>query len=120
MRDCVTNGQKQPNHPSKRECVYWFIELYAFTHMMDFKTLHSLHLVLFVLEMKMAHDIPHIQVSLEELMTSGPGASSNLTSYDEAALCSTAFRLVILLLIAPSSPLPYLLCNYAFNLPFIP
>ena len=27
-------------------------------------------------------------------MSSGPGAVANLTSYDEAALCSTAFRFV--------------------------
>eukprot|EP00112_Aurelia_sp_Birch-Aquarium-sp1_P000107 Seg1008.10 transcript_id=Seg1008.10/GoldUCD/mRNA.D3Y31 product="DNA polymerase epsilon catalytic subunit A" protein_id=Seg1008.10/GoldUCD/D3Y31 len=34
------------------------------------------------------------QASLEDLMSSGPGAVANLTSYDEAALCSTAFRIL--------------------------
>ena len=28
-------------------------------------------------------------------MSSAPGAVANLTSYDEAALCSTAFRFVL-------------------------
>ncbi|XP_065055976.1 DNA polymerase epsilon catalytic subunit A-like isoform X2 [Rhopilema esculentum] len=34
------------------------------------------------------------QASLEELIKAGPGAVSTLTSYDEAALCSTAFRVL--------------------------
>ena len=33
------------------------------------------------------------EVSLEEMVTSGGGAAaSNLTAYDEAAVCSGAFR----------------------------
>jgi len=34
------------------------------------------------------------QASLEELVQGGPSAASSLTTYDEAALCSSAFRIV--------------------------
>ena len=33
-----------------------------------------------------------LQASLEELVQGGPSAASSLTTYDEAALCSSAFR----------------------------
>lgn len=34
----------------------------------------------------------NLQASLEELVQGGPSAASSLTTYDEAALCSSAFR----------------------------
>lgn len=34
----------------------------------------------------------NFQASLEELVQGGPSVASSLTTYDEAALCSSAFR----------------------------